>query len=94
MGTPDFSVPVLDALAAAGHEIACVYTQPPRPARRGKKERPTPVHVRADALGLPVRHPRSVTGEAEQVAYAALDADVAARLWTVSEELVGEELRP
>ncbi len=77
MGTPDFSVPVLDALATAGHEIACVYTQPPRPAGRGKKERPTPVHVRADALGLPVRHPRSLKDEAEQAAFAALDADVA-----------------
>jgi methionyl-tRNA formyltransferase len=53
MGTPDFSVPALDALAAAGHEIAAVYTQPPRPAGRGQKDRPSPVHLRAEALGLP-----------------------------------------
>ena len=51
MGTPDFSVPVLDALVEAGHEIAAVYSQPPRPAGRGKKERPTPVAARAEALG-------------------------------------------
>ena len=52
MGTPEFSVPVLDALVAAGHEIAAVYCQPPRPAGRGKKDRPTPVQARAEALGL------------------------------------------
>ncbi len=77
MGTPDFSVPVLDALAAAGHEIAAVYTQPPRPAGRGKKERPTPVHARAAALGLPVRHPLRLKGPEEQAEFAALNADVA-----------------
>ena len=44
MGTPDFAVPSLTALAAAGHDIACVYSQPPRPAGRGQKERPSPVH--------------------------------------------------
>jgi methionyl-tRNA formyltransferase len=62
MGTPDFSVPVLDALVDAGHEIACVYCQPPRPAGRGKKDRPSPVQARAEALGLPVRHPVSLKG--------------------------------
>ncbi len=77
MGTPDFSVPVLDALVDAGHEIACVYCQPPRPAGRGKKDRPTPVHARADALGLPVRHPVSLKPEDEQAAFAQLQADVA-----------------
>lgn len=77
MGTPDFSVPVLDALVDAGHEIACVYCQPPRPAGRGKKDRPTPVHARADALGLPVRHPVSLKSEDEQAAFAQLQADVA-----------------
>ena len=60
MGTPDFSVPALDALHAAGHEIACVYTRAPRPAGRGQKERPSPVHARAAALGLAVRTPRSL----------------------------------
>ena len=77
MGTPDFSVPALDALAKAGHEIACVYTQPPRPAGRGKKDRPTPVHQRAEALGLLVRHPKSLRNEAAQSEFAALNADLA-----------------
>ncbi|MEW2912541.1 methionyl-tRNA formyltransferase [Leisingera sp. JC11] len=77
MGTPDFSVPVLDALVEAGHEIAAVYCQPPRPAGRGKKDRPTPVHARAAALGLEVRHPVSLKGAEEQEAFTALNADVA-----------------
>ncbi len=77
MGTPDFSVPVLDALVEAGHEVVCVYCQPPRPAGRGKKDRPTPVHARAEALGLPVRHPVSLKGAEEQADFAALSADVA-----------------
>ena len=77
MGTPDFSVPVLDALVDAGHEVAAVYCQPPRPAGRGKKDRPTPVHARALDLGLEVRHPISLKGKDEQAAFAALDADVA-----------------
>ncbi|RAP41801.1 methionyl-tRNA formyltransferase [Rhodovulum viride] len=77
MGTPDFSVPVLDALVAAGHEIACVYTQPPRPAGRGKKDRPTPVHARAEELGLMVRHPKTLRTEEQDIAFAALDPDVA-----------------
>ncbi|MBY6068580.1 methionyl-tRNA formyltransferase [Leisingera aquaemixtae] len=77
MGTPDFSVPVLDALVKAGHDIAAVYCQPPRPAGRGKKDRPTPVHARAAALGLEVRHPVSLKGAEEQAAFAALKADVA-----------------
>ncbi|MBC7137844.1 MAG: methionyl-tRNA formyltransferase [Defluviimonas sp.] len=77
MGTPDFSVPVLEALIAAGHEIAAVYTQPPRPAGRGKQHRPGPVQARAEALGLPVRHPRSLRDAGAQAEFAALDADVA-----------------
>ncbi|SMX40525.1 methionyl-tRNA formyltransferase [Maliponia aquimaris] len=77
MGTPDFSVPVLDALVAAGHDIACVYCQPPRPAGRGKKDRPTPVHMRAEALGLPVRHPVSLKTPEAQAEFAALKPDVA-----------------
>ena len=76
MGTPEFSVPVLDALVAAGHEIAAVYTQPPRPAGRGKKERPSPVHARAAALGLEVRHPTSLKTDAAQQDFDALQADV------------------
>ncbi|MBO9442457.1 methionyl-tRNA formyltransferase [Phaeobacter italicus] len=77
MGTPDFSVPVLDALVADGHEIAAVYCQPPRPAGRGKKDRPTPVHARATELGLEVRHPVSLKGADQQAEFAALAADVA-----------------
>ena len=77
MGTPEFSVPVLDALHAAGHEILCVYCQPPRPAGRGKKDRPTPVHARALSLGLDVRHPISLKTLDAQAEFAALNADVA-----------------
>ncbi|MEQ5871374.1 methionyl-tRNA formyltransferase [Sagittula sp. NFXS13] len=77
MGTPDFSVPVLDALVEAGHDVAAVYCQPPRPAGRGKKERPTPVHARAEALGLEVRHPVSLKGAEAQQEFAALNADAA-----------------
>src|SRR5579859_2204021 len=77
MGTPDFAVPVLDALAAAGHEIAAVYSQPPRPTGRGHKTQPSPVQARAEALGLPVRHPVSLKPEEEKAAFAALDLDVA-----------------
>ena len=77
MGTPEFSVPVLDALMSAGHEVVAVYCQPPRRAGRGKKERPTPVQARAEELGLEVRHPASLKGDAEQAAFAALEADIA-----------------
>ncbi|MEX0310648.1 MAG: methionyl-tRNA formyltransferase [Tateyamaria sp.] len=77
MGTPDFSVPALQALHDAGHDIACVYTQPPRPAGRGKKDRPSPVQTRADALGVPVRHPTSLRNDAAQADFAALKADIA-----------------
>lgn len=77
MGTPEFSVPVLDALVAAGHEIAAVYCQPPRPAGRGKKLRPTPVHARAEALGLEVRHPETLKTAESQADFAALNAEVA-----------------
>lgn len=77
MGTPDFSVPVLEALVAAGHEIAAVYCQPPRPAGRGKKDRPTPVHLRAEALGLEVRHPVSVKTPEALADFTALNADIA-----------------
>ena len=77
MGSPEFSVPVLNELIAAGHEIACVYCQPPRPAGRGKKDRPTPVQARAEELGLPVRHPLNFKDPADVADFAALDADVA-----------------
>ncbi|MGP3696994.1 methionyl-tRNA formyltransferase [Rhodobacter sp. NSM] len=76
MGSPDFSVPVLEALHAH-HEVVCVYCQPPRPAGRGKKDRPTPVQARAEALGLPVRHPRSLRAPEVQAEFAALGAEAA-----------------
>ncbi len=77
MGTPEFSVPVLEALVEAGHDVTCVYCQPPRPAGRGKKDRPSPVQARAEALGLQVRYPVSLKGGAEQAEFTALGADVA-----------------
>ena len=77
MGTPDFAVPALRALHEAGHEVACVYTQPPRPAGRGKKLMPSPVQIEAERLGLEVRSPVSLRGLEAQEAFAALHADVA-----------------
>jgi methionyl-tRNA formyltransferase len=77
MGTPDFSVTVLKALIAAGHDIACVYAQPPRPAGRGMALRPTPVHAFAETLGLLVRTPTSLKSVEEQERFAALKADAA-----------------
>ncbi len=75
MGTPDFSVGALAALIEAGHEVACVYTQPPRPAGRGKKDRPSPVHEFAAERGIEVRHPELLRDEVEQAAFAALGLD-------------------
>lgn len=77
MGTPAFAVPTLDALVAAGHEVVCVYTQPPRPAHRGKRETLSAVHARAEALGLMVRTPARLKSAEEQADFAALNADVA-----------------
>ncbi len=76
MGSPDFSVPVLQALALV-HEIVAVYCQPPRPAGRGLADRKGPVHVCAEGLGLPVRHPVSLKGAEVQAEFAALNADIA-----------------
>ena len=77
MGTPDFSVPALDALHAAGHAIACAYTRAPRPGGRGQKPRPSPVHARAEALGIPVRTPATLRDPAAQAAFAAVGAEAA-----------------
>jgi len=77
MGTPDFAVPTLDALAAAGHDIAAVYTQPPRRAGRGKAVQPSPVQKRAEALGLAVRSPLTLRDPHAQADFAALGLDVA-----------------
>jgi methionyl-tRNA formyltransferase len=76
MGTPEFSVPALRAVAAA-HDVVCVYTQPPRAAGRGQKARLSPVHAAAEELGLEVRHPVSLKDAGAQEAFAALGADVA-----------------
>ncbi len=76
MGTPEFSVPVLEALAQQ-HEIVAVYCQPPRPAGRGKADRESPVQARAEALGLPVRHPISLRDPAAQAEFAGFGADIA-----------------
>ena len=77
MGTPEFAVPTLDALVAAGHEVVAVYTQPPRPANRGKKLTPSAVQARAEELGLPVRSPVSLRNPQAQAQFAALNLDVA-----------------
>jgi methionyl-tRNA formyltransferase len=77
MGTPDFAVPALAALIAAGHEIACVYTQPPRPAGRGHKEQRSPVHELAAVRGLAVRTPSTLKADAAQREFAELAADAA-----------------
>jgi len=77
MGSPDFAVPTLAALIEAGHDIACVYSQPPRPAGRGKQERLTPVHAFAASRGLPVRTPKSLKKPEPQAEFAALNLDAA-----------------
>jgi methionyl-tRNA formyltransferase len=76
MGSPDFAVPSLDALVAAGHEIVAVYAQPPRPAGRGKAERKTPVHERAEQLEIDVRTPRTLRDPDEQARFGDLGADL------------------
>lgn len=77
MGTPEFAVPALRALLEAGHSIAAVYTQPPRPAGRGHRTTPSPVHRFAVGRGLPVRMPASLRNADEQAAFAGLDLDAA-----------------
>lgn len=77
MGTPDFAVETLKALDRAGHEIACVYSQPPRPAGRGLAERPSPVHAFAASQGVEVRTPVSLKAPEEQSRFAELKPDAA-----------------
>ena len=77
LGTPDFSVPTLAALVEAGHEIACVYAQPPAPRGRGQALRPSPVQAFAEAARIPVRTPASMRDPAEIAAFAALGLDAA-----------------
>jgi methionyl-tRNA formyltransferase len=77
MGTPDFATPSLAALIGAGHEIACVYTQPPRPKGRGLAEELSPVHKLAIASRIPVRTPVSLKHQEQQELFAALECDAA-----------------
>ncbi|MGB5078155.1 MAG: methionyl-tRNA formyltransferase [Sphingorhabdus sp.] len=77
MGTPEFAVPTLDALVSAGHEVVAVYTQPPRPANRGKKFTPSAVEVRAEELGIDVRSPLSLRDLEAQQTFRALELDFA-----------------
>lgn len=77
MGTPEFAVPTLDALVAAGHDVVAAYSQPPRRAGRGKALTPSPVQRRAEALGIEVRTPVSLKGAVVQAEFAALNANVA-----------------
>ena len=77
MGSPEFAAASLSALIAAGHEVAAVYSQPPRPAGRGQQPRPSPVQRLAEAKGLPVATPTSLTAAAEQARFAALNLDAA-----------------
>ena len=77
MGSPDFAVPSLNALVEAGHDVSAVYSQPPRAAGRGKAERKTAVHERAEELGIAVRTPRTLRDDEEQSRFRGLDADLA-----------------
>jgi len=77
MGSPDFAVPSLNALVEAGHDVVAAYCQPARPAGRGKAERRTAVHVRAEELGIAVRTPKSLRNDDEQALFRGLDADLA-----------------
>ena len=77
MGTPDFAVPTLNALVSAGHDVCAVYSQPPRPANRGKRLTPSAVQLRAEELGLEVRTPLSLKNAEAQAEFAALNADIA-----------------
>ena len=76
MGTPDFSVPILEALVSH-HDVICVYSQPSRPAGRGKQDRLSPVQARAEALGIETRHPTSLRTAEALADFAALNADIA-----------------
>ena len=77
MGSPDFAVPSLNALVEAGQEVIAAYCQPPRPAGRGKAERRTAVHERAEQLGIQVRTPKTLRNEEEQMRFRELGADLA-----------------
>ncbi len=77
MGTPEFAVPILEALVSVGHEIICVYTQPPRTGGRGQKEKKTPIHIRAEKFGINVRAPKDFRFKQQQRAFSDLNLDCA-----------------
>jgi methionyl-tRNA formyltransferase len=77
MGTSEFAVPILEALVSVGHEIICVYTQPPRAGGRGQKEKKTPIHIRAEKFGINVRAPKDFRFKRQQRAFADLNLDCA-----------------
>ncbi len=77
LGTPQFAVPTLGALVAAGHEVVCVYSQPPRPSGRGQTLRPSPVQLAAEEYGIAVRTPLSLKGAGEQTEFQGLHVDAA-----------------
>ncbi len=77
MGTPAFALPALDALHAAGHHVVAAYTRAPQPAGRGKSLQKSPIHARAEALGVPVHTPRTLKSPEEQAQFASFSADVA-----------------
>ena len=77
MGTPEFAVPTLEALVAAGHDVAAVYTQPPRPAGRGKKLMSSAIQQVAEGFGIEVHSPVSLRNAEEQASFAALNLDCA-----------------
>jgi methionyl-tRNA formyltransferase len=77
MGSPGFALPALSALLDAGHDVVCVYSQPPRPAGRGKQDRKTPIHAFAESRGIEVRTPKSLKRPEENAAFAALNLDAA-----------------
>ncbi|HEY5226188.1 MAG TPA: methionyl-tRNA formyltransferase, partial [Methylovirgula sp.] len=78
MGTPEFSVPILEGLVGQGHEVVAVYTRAPKPAgRRGLELQPSPVHAAAERLRLPVLTPKSLKGDAEAATFVRFDAEAA-----------------
>ena len=77
MGTPEFSVPILETLVSVGHDIVCVFTQPPRSGGRGQNEKKTPIHIKAEELDIDVRVPKNLSSEEQQLAFASLNLDCA-----------------
>lgn len=77
MGTPEFSLPILEALVSVGHDIVCVFTQPPRSGGRGQNKKKTPIHIRAEELAIDVHVPRDFSSKEQQLAFSDLNIDCA-----------------